>query len=197
MKRIIGLMLVLVVGAVLASCGSEKGAATSAIQAAETAWTAAKDNVAKILPDDAKSMDDAIAAAKASLDGGDAKAALAAAKDLPAKIQALSAGLAAKEAELRGVWDTLNAGLPGIVATVQKRVDVLSKAKKLPEGLDATAFDGVKSQLAEANQMWTQAQSAQTNGNLGEAVAKANSVKDLMVKALTALKMPVPPALAS
>ena len=197
MKRVIGLMLVLVVGAVLASCGSEKGAATSAIQAAETAWAAAKDNVAKIIPDDAKSMDDAIAAAKASLDGGDAKAALAAAKDLPAKIQALTASLPAKEAELRGVWDTLNSGLPGIVASVQKRVDVLSKSKKLPEGIDTMAFDGVKSSLTEANQMWTEAQSAQLNGNLGEAVAKATGVKDLMVKALTALKMPVPAALAS
>lgn len=197
MKKVIGLMLVLVVGAVLASCGSEKGAATSAIQAAETAWAAAKDNVAKILPDDAKSMDDAIAAAKASLDGGDAKAALAAAKDLPAKIQALTAGLAAKEAELRGVWDTLNTGLPGIVASVQKQVDVLSKSKKLPAGLDAAGFDGVKSSLAEATQMWTEAQGAQVKGNLGEAVAKANGVKELMVKAMTALKMPVPAALAS
>lgn len=197
MKRVVGLMLVLVVGAVLASCSTEKGAATSAIQAAETAWTAAKDNVAKILPDDAKSMDDAIAAAKKSLEGGDAKAALAAAKDLPAKIQALTAGLAAKEAELRGVWDALNGGLPGIVASVQKRVDELSKSKKLPAGLDAAAFDGVKTQLAEATQMWTQAQSAQAGGNIGEAVAKANGVKDLMVRALTALKMPVPAALTS
>lgn len=197
MKRVIGLMLVLAVGAVLASCGSEKGAATSAIQAAETAWAAAKDNVAKILPDDAKSMDDAIAAAKASLDGGDAKAALAAAKDLPAKIQALTASLPAKEAELRGVWDTLNASLPGIVASVQKQVDALAKSKKFPEGMDAAGFDGVKGSLAEANQMWTEAQSAQLNGNLGEAVAKATGVKDLMVKALTALKMPIPPALAA
>ena len=91
MKRLIGLMRVVVIGVTLASCGSEKGAATSAIQAAETAWAAAKDNVAKIVPADAKSMDDAIAAAKASLEGGDAKAALAAAKDLPAKIQELTA----------------------------------------------------------------------------------------------------------
>lgn len=197
MKRLIGLMMVVVIGVTLASCGSEKGAATSAIQAAETAWAAAKDNVAKIVPADAKSMDDAIAAAKASLEGGDAKAALAAAKDLPAKIQELTAGLAAKEAELRGVWDSLNTGLPGIVASVQKRVDVLSKSKKLPAGIDQAAFDGVKTSLGEASQMWTEAQSAQLNGNIGEAVAKASGVKDLMVKALTALNMPLPAALQS
>ncbi len=196
-KRILAVVLMIFAGAWLASCSTEKGAATAAIKTAETAWAAAKNHVTKILPDDAKSMDAAIAAAKASLDGDDARAALAAAKDLPAKIQALSDGLAAKETELRGTWDTLNAGLPGIVASVQQRVDALSKSKKLPAGLDAATFDGVKTSLAEATQMWTQAQSDQSSGNLGEAVIKANGVKDLLVKALTALKMPVPAALAS
>ena len=43
--------------------------------------------------------------------------------------------------------------------------------------------------------MWTEAQSAQQSGNLAEAVLKATGVKDILVKALTALKMPVPPAL--
>ena len=102
MKRFWSLILMVVLGGMLVSCGAEKRAATTAIQAAETAWAAAKDNVAKILPDEAKSVDEAIAAAKASLEQGDAKAALAAAKDLPARIQQLTAGLAAKEAELRG-----------------------------------------------------------------------------------------------
>lgn len=197
MKRIWSLILLVVLGIALASCGSEKGAATAAIQAAETAWSAAKDNVMKILPNDAKSMDDAIAGAKASLESGDAKAALAAAKDLPAKIQELTAGLAAKETELRGVWDAMSAGLPGVVETVQSRVDVLSKAKKLPAGIEQATFDGVKTSLAEANQMWTEAQSAQQSGNLAEAVTKASGVKDLMVKALTALNMPVPATMQS
>jgi hypothetical protein len=197
MKRILSLLLVAVLGSVLMSCGSEKGAATTAIQTAETAWAAAKDNVMKLMPDDAKSMDDAIAAAKASLDKGDAKAALAAAKDLPAKIQELTAGLAAKETELRGAWDALNAGLPGVVETVQKRVNLLSKSRRLPAGMEQATFDGAKTALAEAGQMWADAQSAQVSGNLAEAVTKATGVKELLVKALTALNMPVPAALQS
>ena len=195
MKRFWSLILMVVLGGMLVSCGAEKRAATTAIQAAETAWAAAKDNVAKILPDEAKSVDEAIAAAKASLEQGDAKAALAAAKDLPARIQQLTAGLAAKEAKLRGVWDSLNSGLPGVVSAVEKRVDVLSKSKKLPAGIEQAAFDNAKSSLAAAKQMWTEAQSAQQSGNLGEAVVKASGVKDLLNKILTALKMPVPAAL--
>jgi hypothetical protein len=63
--------------------------------------------------------------------------------------------------------------------------------------MEQAAFDGAKSSLAEATQMWTEAQSAQEGGNLTEAVAKASGVKDLLVKTLTALSMPVPPALQS
>lgn len=195
MKRILSAILLVGLALTMASCASEKGAATAAIQAAETAWTAARDNVMKILPADGQTVEDAIAAAKASLEQGDAKAALAGVKDLPARIQELTASLADKEIELKGVWETLNANLPNVVATVQKRVDVLSKSRSLPAGLDPAAFEQVKTDLGTATRTWVEAQAAQQNGNIGEAVAKAIDVKGLAVKALTALNMPVPPAL--
>lgn len=195
MKRILSAILLVTLALTMVSCASEKGAATAAIQAAETAWTAAKDNVMKILPADGKTVEDAIAAAKASLEQGDAKAALAAVKDIPAKITELTASLGAKETELKGVWELLNANLPGVVQTVQKRVDVLSKARTLPAGLDRAAFDQVKTDMTTATSTWVEAQAAQQAGNIGEAVAKAIDVKGLVVKALNTLKMPVPPAL--
>jgi hypothetical protein len=195
MRKMLSAILLVTLALTMVSCGSEKGAATAAIKAAETAWTAASDNVMKILPTDAKAVEDAIAAAKASLEQGDAKAALAAVKDLPARIQELTAGLADKEIELKGVWETLSANLPQVVSTVQKRVDVLSKSRSLPAGLDAAAFEQVKTDLGTATRTWVEAQAAQQTGNIGEAVAKAIDVKGLVVKAMTALKMPVPPAL--
>jgi lipopolysaccharide export LptBFGC system permease protein LptF len=195
MKRILSSILLVALALTMVSCASEKGAATSAIKAAETAWAAAKDNVMKILPADGQLVEDAIAAAKASLEQGDAKAALAAVKDIPAKITELTASLGAKETELKGVWELLNTNLPGVVQTVQKRVDILSKARSLPAGLDQAAFDQVKTDMTTATSTWVEAQAAQQAGNLGEAVAKAIDVKGLVVKALTALKMPVPPAL--
>lgn len=195
MKKILGLVLVLVVGLVLASCGAQKQAAQTAITSAETAWTAARDNVAKILPDDAKGIDDAITAAKASLEEGDVKGALAAAQAIPGKVSALTAGLEAKKAELTTQWTSLSAGLPGVVGEVQKKVDALAKSKHLPAGIDQATFDDAKNSLAQATQAWTDAQGAQANGNLADALAKATTVKDLLVKVLTALKLPVPAAL--
>jgi hypothetical protein len=181
----------------LASCGTDKTAATAAINTAETAWAAAKDNITKVLPEDAKSVEGEIAVAKASLEQGDAKGALAAAQALPARIQQLTASLPAKEAELRGVWDTLNASLPNIVLDVQQRMDKLSKSAKLPAGIEQAAFDGAKSTFDEAKQMWGEAQTAQQGGNIGDAVIKALGVKERIAKVLTALQMPVPAALAS
>jgi hypothetical protein len=184
-------------GGMLASCGAGRGAATSAIQAAETAWAAAKDSVTKILPADAKAVEDSIAQAKASLEKGDVKAALATVKDVPAKIQELTASLPAKATELEGAWTALSAGLPGVVTTVQKKVDALSKTKKLPAGIEKAAFDDATASFDQAKQLWTEAQSAQQSGNIGEAVAKAQQVKDLLGKVLTALKLPIPAALSA
>ena len=177
------------------SCGSEKRAATSAISAAETAWTAAKDNVMKVLPAEGRLVERAIAAAKASLELGDAKAALADVQDLPARIQELAASLADKEIELKSVWETLSANLPGVAVAVQKRVDALAKSRSLPAGLDQATFEQARTDVAAATTTWVEAEAAQQAGNIGEAVAKAIDVKGLLVKTLAALSMPVPPAL--
>jgi hypothetical protein len=195
MKRFWSLILVVAVGGTLVSCGAEKTEATNAIKAAEAAWAPARDNAMKVVPDEAKRIDDAIASAKATLDRGDAKGALAAAKDLPAQIQQLTAELPAKETELRNSWGSMSGGIPGVLAAAQKRMDILSKSKSLPAGMDAATFDGAKSSLAQASQQWAEAQSAQQSGNLADAVAKASGAKQLLTQVLTALKMPVPPAL--
>jgi hypothetical protein len=196
MKRTLSAILLVALALTVVSCGSEKRAATSAISAAETAWTAAKDNVMRVLPADGNLVERAIATAKVNLEQGDAEAALAAVQDLPARIQQLTASLADKEIELKGAWETLSAGLPGVVESVTKRVDKLAKSGSLPSGMDPASFDQLKTDVATATTTWTEAQAAQQAGNIGEAVAKALDVKGLIVRALTALKMPVPDALA-
>jgi len=195
MKRMLSSIVLLGLLGVLASCSSEKGAATAAIQSAESSWAAARDNVMKVMPSDARMLDEAIASAKTSLEQGDAKAALAASKDLPAKIQELTAGLQAKETELRAQWTALSEGLPGVITTVQERVDKLSKSRTLPAGIDQPVFDEAKTSMTSAIQLWAEAQADQNNGNIGDAVTKAVGVRDLLVKALNGLKLPVPPAL--
>lgn len=198
MKRIVSGWLVLLLLAMgVASCGSDKAAATAAIGSAESAWAAVHERIANVMPAESKALDEAIAGAKATLESGDAKAALAAAQALPGRISELSAGLAAKETELRAGWDGLAAALPGVVDMAQQRVDALAKSRRLPAGLDAATVDGAKSKLEQAKGLWTEAVTAQQSGKLAEAVAKAIDVRGLMRDVLSALKLPVPVALAA
>lgn len=198
MRRIVsGVLWAVVLSVVVTSCGSEKTAATAAIGSAETAWSAVHEQIAKVMPAESKAIDDAIAGAKAKLESGDAKAALAAAQAVPGRITELTTALATKQAELTGAWEGLSAALPGVVDMAQKRVDALAKMRRLPAGLDAAAVDGAKTHLEQAKGLWTEAVTAQQNGQIAEAVSKAIDVRGLMRSVLDALKLPVPAALAA
>ncbi len=106
------------------------------------------------------------------------------------------AAAAAKKEELGKSWDEMNAGLPGMVGAIQSRVDILSKARRLPSGLDKAAFENAKASLDTVNQTWSEATSAFSGGNLMEAVTKATAVKEKAAEIMTALGMQVPEAAA-
>jgi uncharacterized protein YoxC len=186
--------VVLAVGLSLASCSNEKGSASAAIASAQSAYAAIKDNAEKIAPEQAKSIEDAIAAAQASLDKGDAKGALAAAQSVTAQVKQLADALPAKTQELTNQWQAL-APLPDVMKAVQSRVDILSKSAHLPGGMDKAALESVKSGIAGAQKTWEAASSAFSSGNLAEAVSKGMDAKHAAASALTTLKMPVPPAM--
>ncbi len=177
------------------ACATQKAPAEAALQAADTAFAAAQTEAAKYVPDQVKGVEDAIAAAKDSFAKGDYQAALTAAQALPAKISDLTAAASAKKAELTKSWETMSAGLPQVVAAIQSRMDILSKSKKLPAGMDQAKFDGAKTGLETIKQSWADATTAFGAGNLTDAVAKATSVKAKAVEVLGALGMPVPPGL--
>lgn len=187
--------LLLVASLALTGCGAEKKAAESAVAAAETAFNAAKDNLNAVMPDDTKAIEDSIAQAKAALETGDYKGALAAVKDVPAKVGELTTQAVDKAAELKTTWDGLNTNLPGAVGAAQAQVDKLATMKKLPAGMDAAQLEGAKTSLATATTAWTEAQEAQAGGNWAMAVTKGTEAKTATVEAMNAIGMPVPDAL--
>ena len=182
----IGVLLLVV------ACASDKKPAEQAIKAAEDALNGIRGDAAKYVPDQLKGLDDTLKAAKDSFAKGDYKAALSSVKDVAAKAKDLKAAAEAKKAELTKSWDEMSAGLPKMVEAIKSRVDILSKSKKLPAGLDRAKFDGAKAGLSEITEMWTQAGDASKAGNLAEAVAKAKTIKDKAVEIMTTLGMQVP-----
>jgi hypothetical protein len=165
----------------VAGCANKMAPAQKAIADIEAAVAAAGDDAAKYIPEEVQAVTDQLTNLKAMFDKKDYKGVLAAAPAALTQAQGLASAAAAKKTEMMdmyaGEWTTLAESVPQAVAAIQSRVDILSKSKKLPAGMDAATLDGVKAGLDEANTLWTQATSAQAAGDLEQAVSLAQQVK--------------------
>jgi hypothetical protein len=197
-RNISSLIAILLAATLLAACGSaDKGPAEAAIKAAEEAINVAKAEVSKYMPEQAKSLETGLAAAREKFNSGDFKAAMSEAQALTAKAQDMASAAAKKKEELAKAWQDLSSGMPRVVDAIKSRVDILSQSKKLPAGMSAETLAQAKAGLNEITQQWTAATEASKGGNLMDAVAKASALKVKAAEVLTLLKMPVPEALKS
>jgi type I site-specific restriction-modification system R (restriction) subunit len=192
-KNLLSLAITLFVSTVmLISCASDKGPAEVAVKAAEEAINATKAEAAKIVPDEVKSLESALAAVKDNFAKKAYKAALTEAQALAGKAKGVMDAAKAKKEELTKTWTDLSQGLPKMVGAIQSRVDILSKAKKLPANLTAEKFAEAKSGLTAAKEEWAKALESFKAGNYADAVSVANSVKGKAAKTMEILGLPVP-----
>ena len=193
-KRLILAVLTIACCFALAACNTAKAPAEAAIKAADEALAGVKADASQYVPDQLKGVEDALAAAKDNFQKGEYQKALDGAKDLAAQAKDLAAAVTAKKDELSKSWQDMSGGLPGMVEAIQKRIDILSKSRKLPAGLDKDKFEAAKTSLAAITQTWTEASNAFQGGNLVDAVGKAKVVKDKAVEIMGMLGMQVPAA---
>ena len=177
----------------IAGCANKMEPAQKAIADIEAAVAAAGEDATKYIPDQVQAVNDQVANLRAMFDKKDYKGVLAAAPAVLTQAQGLASAAAARKTEMMdmyaGEWSTLASSVPQAVAAIQSRVDILSKSKRLPAGMDAATLDGVKTGLAEANTMWAQATEAQAAGDLEQAVTLAQQVKTRTDELLTTLGM--------
>ena len=193
-KKAVFSIIVLTICFALVSCSNAKAPAEAAIKAAEEALAGVKSDAAVYVPDQLKSVEDALASAKESFQKGEYQQALTGAKDLAARAKDLGTAVAAKKDELTQSWQEMGSGVPGMVRAIQSRVDILSKSRRLPAGLDKEKFESVKASLATVTQSWTDASNAFQGGNLMEAVNQGKAVKEKAVEIMNTLGMQVPEA---
>ena len=197
-KSLYSLVILAFVALFASACSHHKEQAQAAIAQAETALEAISVDAQKYLPQKYQELEDAITAAKATLDKGDAKGALAAAKDLPARVAALGSEVASAKqqaiATLTDSWNSMSGDLPKMIDAIQSRVDTLSKSKKLPKGLDQASFDAAKSGLDEIKGLWSAATQSFNSGNVEDAVAKAKAVEQKGTEVMGLLGMKTAPA---
>lgn len=179
------------------ACASQKGPAEAALKAAQTAFDAAKAEATSVVPDQAKAVEDALGAAQETFNKGDYQAALTAAQEVGTKVADLQQAIAAKKTELTKEWTEMSASLPGMLEPVKKKVEELSKARRLPKGMDKEKLESAKSGLEMMEKDWAEAQAASGAGNVVEAASKGKLAKDKLAEVMAMLGMPMPEAAAA
>jgi len=192
--------LICMAAMILAACAGQKDPAQKLIGEIEATVNAASSEAAKYVPDQLADVQSNLDALEASFDKQDYAAVVTGGPAVLSAAQGLATAAAAKKDEilktLNDEWTGLAAAVPGDVAAVQSRVDLLSKksSKKLAAGID---LDAAKAGLSAAASLWSKAQAAFAAGNLQEAVSTAKDVKAKVEALAATLKVELPPPAAS
>jgi hypothetical protein len=168
---------VIVLAVLLVACARDKEPADAAIKGASQAIEQIKGEAALYAPDQLKQLEDSLKAAQDNFARKEYKAALDAASGLAAKAQDVAKAAAAKKAELTKSWDDIVAGVPQMMDAVKSRLDILSKAKKLPAGLDKDKLAALNSGYDEAMKQFQAAKDAAAAGDLNKAIEAGNAIK--------------------
>ncbi|MBE0568800.1 MAG: hypothetical protein IH577_03895 [Deltaproteobacteria bacterium] len=194
MKRILSVVAALLFAVALAACSNSKAPAEQALKAAEDSLNSAKAEAMQYVPDQVKSVEDDLKAAKDTFAKGDYAGATSAATAVAAKAKDLVSASAARKAELTKDWEELDAGMPITIAAIQSRVDALSRSKKLPKNLDKAKLESAKSGLAEVRKSWDEASKSYKEGSLADALPKGKGAKEKAAQIMSSLGMSAPAA---
>jgi hypothetical protein len=176
--------------------GCNKGPSEAALKVADEAIAKVVPEAQKFVPDQAKGLTDAAAAARAKFDAGDYTGALAAANALPAKATEVMTAATAKKDAWMGVWKGFQESLPGVVGGITEKVTALEAMKKLPKGIDAAGLAAAKTALTDVTGMWTEATEAFTAGDFKTALENGGEVKaraEGLTKMLEGVQIPPKP----
>lgn len=171
------LPVVLVCGLTFAALGCNKAPAQAALAAVDQAFTAAKPELEKYVPEEAKSLGDAVQAARAQFDAGQYTEVLAAAKDLTPKIAAAVEAAGKKKSDMVKAFGEMQASMPGLLASLTAKAAELAKAKKLPAGLDKAKLESATAEIGTVSQSWAEIAGSFDKGDIAGAVQKAQGAK--------------------
>ena len=178
----------------LAACSSNKEPAAAAIKAAEDAFNATKTEAMKFVPDQVKSVEDAIKAAKASFEKGNFDEALNMAKAAQEKVKEMNAAVAVRKENLAKNWAEISGGVPEMLEAIKSRLDTLKSGKRLPKSMDKAKLEQAEMHYEVASLMWDEAKKAFSGGNPADVMPLATAAKEDAVKAMEILELQMPAA---
>jgi hypothetical protein len=176
----------------LTACSTTKAPAETAIKAADDALAGVRSEASVYVPDQFREVESSLADARKNFQNGDYPQALEVATGLAGKARDLRVAVAARKDELSQTWQSMSSDLPGMMKSIQSRVNVLSRSGRLPAGMNRSRFESIKASLASHQKTLSEASNSFKSGNLMDAVNKAQSVRERAVEIMTALKMKIP-----
>jgi hypothetical protein len=178
--------------AILATaCAGQKDPALAALEKATSSVNAAlSPDADKYASGEVTALRSKLTSLKSTYDAKDYPAVIVAAPEVIASAaeltQSVAAKMAAESKALAAEWTDASGSLPKILASVHSHIDDLGKAKHSPKHVDlATA----RSKLADAEGLWTSAQSSFSAGKTAEAVAAARDAKAKAEAAAAAINL--------
>jgi len=177
-------------------CNMQKGPAEQAVAGAEAALDAVRDAAQKYDPEDLGSVEAQLGQMKDSFQKGDYAGVLAAAPAMTTAISGLKDKANQKKtdaeaalAKAKDDWGPASAAVPKMVDEIGKRVEALSKSKKLPKGVTKDSVAAAKTGLDSLKTMWSDATNASNSGDYTTAMAKAKAVQDKAADIMKSLDM--------
>lgn len=178
-------LLAVLSAVLLFGCNTQKGPAEQAVAGAQAALDAVRDDAQKYAPEQLGGVEGKLSELKGSFQKGDYAAVLAAAPGMTAAITGLKDAAAAKKTEAETAlakakddWGTASTAVPKQLDDLGKRVETLSKSKKLPKGVTKDAVAKAKTAVDALKSTWGEASNAAASGDFTTAMAKASAVKD-------------------
>jgi hypothetical protein len=196
MKKLSVFLLTAVATVLLFGCNTQKGPAEQAVMSAGAALNAVRDDAQKYAPETLGGVEAQLSDMKGRFQQGDYAGVLKAAPAMTAAIASLKDAAAAKKTEAESAlakakddWGPASTAVPKMVDEVAKRVEALSKSKKLPKGVTKEAVAAAKTGLDSLKSAWSDAANASSSGDYTTAMAKAQAVKDKAAAIMKSLGM--------
>jgi hypothetical protein len=180
----------------MAGCAKQRDPAHDALEKIEKSLDDVKADAARYAPDGLKGVESQLKNLKQSFDDKNYDNVLAGTPQLEKAVNSLREAVDSGKAQARSAmaaakteWEGLKVDVSKQVETIQARIDELSKAKRLPWGINKDEFAGSKSAFESMKAQWNDATAEAKKGDAIEANAKAKTAKGMGAQLYDQLKI--------
>ena len=156
-----------------------------AIAEVDAAFEQIRDSAMDIAPDEAKTIDERMFAARVDADKGFFHRATLECQNLREKVDQLASSLPERRAMLEARWASLATAITGALTSLNGK---LARGKRVPTGMTRKWFDTTRARHAEAQGVWDRARSAAQSGRWAEAVTAGEDARRRCLEVLQELR---------